>query len=102
MDDDHYQIRIPYTFKSENLLCAPNGWDTLIPLIPVDSLTLRRADVKLRGKRYVGWKIETPGDYQFDIYYEPQQNVNNGVYIGLGMLIVAFMVPKTWYDQKHN
>jgi hypothetical protein len=49
-----------------------------------------------------GWKIETPGDYQFDIYYEPQQNVNNGVYIGLGMLIVAFMVPKTWYDQKHN
>ncbi len=49
-----------------------------------------------------GWKIDVPGEYKFDIYYEPQQNLRKGLYIGLGMLFISFIIPKSWYEKKSN
>lgn len=46
-----------------------------------------------------GWRIDQPGQYKFEIYYSPQQDVNKGLLIGLALLTGMLILPKKWYEK---
>lgn len=46
-----------------------------------------------------GWWLDRPGNYEFEIYYSPQQDVNKGLFIGVLLLLSIFILPKSWYEK---
>lgn len=46
-----------------------------------------------------GWWLDQPGNYEFEIYYSPQQDVKKGLFIGVLLLSSIFILPKSWYEK---